>query len=57
MFDLKLTDYDEPILVPNLQTNHQFLNSKFLSDVFLAEDVPKENESDHELFQSLVNTI
>ena len=55
VYDLKLTDYEESILIPNLQTNHQFTKTKFLSDLFLAEEVPKENEGD--TAQSLSQTI
>ena len=55
VFDLKLAEYDESILIPNLQTNHQYLSTKFLSDLFLAEEIPKESQED--LAQSLVQTI
>ncbi len=42
IFDLKLVDYTESLLIPNLQTNHEFLKTKFLSDLFLAEEMPKD---------------
>jgi len=33
------------------------LATKHFSDVFLAEDLPKDSDADNELFVSLVNTI
>jgi hypothetical protein len=49
VYDLNLNDYDQPILIPNLSTDHSHINNKFLSDLFLAEELPKESQSESTL--------
>jgi len=49
-YDLKLSEFDQPILKSNLKANHDLIATKFFSDVFLAEDVPKDSENNNELF-------
>ena len=38
-YDLKLIEYNQPILPENLQVDHSYVNSKFLLDKFLAEEL------------------
>ncbi len=52
-YDLNLADFDSPILISNLQTDHNYINNKFLSDLFLAEELPKESIAETSLSHTI----